>query len=445
MPHGVSQTYWWSSIASFTPHSTTLFADASRIKYHTNCHTTYYVRYNDSTYFCNTVYPTVLSTPISSKIPMPPSFIITDFRPIWSLQGFIGSYQGVGYYGYAYHYYSLTNNYLHSFKIPDVDRLTRITTIDTRTSDDRAQTKAFAIGEKSNSKVPPQSYILEFYAYGIGELYPYMYAPLAFDPATSEQETADDVIDIDNYVIFATRDTRQEHAPVNLRISDTTSVLTNTDIDYQWRFVLPDNYGVVSELRLIRLQADDFILAYVIFDSQTNKYHLYTHRIILPDLLAGNNTVETHQMVVRGACTKLMDIVYEFNVNTLVMLLNGGGTSKIYHTDPYVSGSSSTIVLDYNRGELYDIDTMGCYSTDTTDMYIAIGGTDFFSQDISNGVNIIHSCLNKTDEKMLPENSPKIIKKEDPILRYSGVKSYSPYEKPADYIYGTATCIEISN
>ena len=327
------------------------------------------------------------------------------------------------------------------YTLPDVDCLTKMATFETRTVDgNRPQIKAFAIGEKAFNNTPPKSYILEFYALGVGELDPYMYAPLAYDTLTGAQEIADDVIGIKNFVIFATRDSRSGYAPVNLRISDTTSVLTNTDIDIQWRFILPVAYNVVGELNLIGLREDEFILAYVVLDELTQKYHLFTHKIKLSDFLMQVNTIETLDVIIDDVCIKWMDIAYDFDVNVMMILMSGGGKSKIYHFDPYITPSPAATILEYNNGELYDIDTITCYYSEN--MYIAIGGTDIFCQDISTGIDIEHSCLDKYQIKFLPAKNPKIEKKEDPIQRYSAIKEYHPYDNSAEYSYGTTTCIE---
>lgn len=109
----------------------------------------------------------------------------------------------------------------------------------------------------------------------------------------------------------------------------------------------------------------------------------------------------------------------------------------------YVASSSTTTILDYPYGELYDIDISYCYIFE--DSYVAIGGTSFFSQDISNGVYIERTCLDETEDVMLPEDAPKIVKREDPIQSYYGVKYYYPYEKLSKTFYGTTTCLDVEN
>lgn len=94
------QAQMWSTQVTLSPHNTTLIGDASRFEYHYNCHSTFYMRYNDSSYICNTVYHTAYYTPISMKIRMSQDFVINDFKRFNSnYQGFIGSYGGVGMYG----------------------------------------------------------------------------------------------------------------------------------------------------------------------------------------------------------------------------------------------------------------------------------------------------------------------------------------------------------
>ena len=80
---------------------------------------------------------------------------------------------------------------------------------------------------------------------------------MSYNPATGEQEIADDVITLDNHVIFTTRDNRNLHPPVNLRISDTN--LTTSDINVQWQFLLPQYETVYGEIRLQPLPYRQFV------------------------------------------------------------------------------------------------------------------------------------------------------------------------------------------
>lgn len=431
---------FWSTQAIFSPGSSTLISDASRFHYHRHNHSTYYMRYVDSSYFCNTVYYTVATTPMSTKISMDQDFVISDFKKFLYYQGFIGSYQGVGMYGRAISYDAPINT-IEYYKLPTVERLNRIAVIPSSVYNN--QLKAYAIGQRPTSKGPKQSCILEFYAEGVGAVWPYYYAPLAFDPATNTQEIADDVITLDNYVIFATRDTRRGHAPVNLRISDTTDVLQNSDIDAQWRFMLPDYQILCSELRLQNLLDGFFVLTYTIFDTQEEKYYLCVQRIHLYDFLAENNTILHYDIPISERTKTMVDIVYEPDVDILVILLKGNKMSRIYHTYPNSVYSSTVSVLDYPNANASSIDTIGDYAPSNVDIYVVLGDTNFFSQDISYGLPIDNSCLNKDEDKTIPQENYIIKREMDPINRYASNKIINSFVKPSSYIEGSAPCVII--
>ena len=441
-----AQSNFWSSKATYSPHNTTLMGANSRFGYHDNNWSTYFMRYNDTTFFCSTNYSTVMTTPTSCKVPMPNTLIINDFKVFYGYQGFIGSFQGVGMFGLAYTYNSMNTNYFDFIKLPAVDQLNRIAVIlKPYSSGHPAQLKAFAIGDKVLSKGPKQSYLLEFYAQGNGFMDPYSYAPLAFDHITEKQEIADDVIIVGERVVFATRDTRSRHAPVNLRITDTNNFLSNPNIDIQWQIWLPSNQKICSELRLLHLHHDYFILAYIIYDTQVGKYYLCTNKIKLNDFLCLNNTIVSHKILIGGDCTNLVDIVYEPDVNTLVLLLNGNDQSELYHTDPYSTTSTYTTKLYYPDGNLYSIDTIGDYPYLYHNIYVAMGDNRFFSQNVSYGTSIFESCLNITKLEMLMQKPPVIEKIEDPVARYTDSKEINNYEKEGLYYFGQTSCAIFDN
>lgn len=436
-----AQSQMWSSITSFSPSNSTLISGASRFGHHNINWSTYYMRYNDSSYFCSILYPnTVPTMMMSNKILMPQDFVVTDMKKFYYYQGFIGSYQGVGMFGRAVSYYYTAGNSIFIFKLPAVDVLTRIATHAVIFEEDKlVKAKAFATGEKAIGQNAIQSYLLEFIADGVGETGPYLYAPLYYNSVTREKETADDVIIIDNKVIFATRDTRTTHAPVNLRISDTTSALTHSEIGTQWQLWLPASQKVISELRLLYLDHDDyFVLAYIVFDQNSNAYYLCTNRIKLSDLLSLNNTIVSHKIKIGSECINLVDAIYETNANTMVILLNGNNMSELYHIDPYSSSSSTTIVLDYPDGNLYSIDTVGDH--ENIDMYVAMGDSTFFSQDISNGIAIDYSCLDIKKKEMPLQQPPIVNKIKDLITGYSAEKDITHLIRPSVYFFGTRIC-----
>jgi hypothetical protein len=424
-----------SSIIAYSPSSSLLNGSASRIGYHFNEYFTFYMRYNDSSFFCSELDAALMAmTPGAYKMPLPNDFIITDFKKFKSCQGYIGLYQGVGMYGWGS--YGPTPSYshtLHIFKLPVVDRLKRVASLRTEYT-----SKAFAIGEKNLG--PKQSYIMEFYAEGINEFTPYFYAPMPFDVFTNEQEIADDVTTLSHYVVFATRDTRKNHIPINLRISDTTSVLLHSDIDLQWQFPLPSYMSVLGELRLLSLDEKHFVLMYVVIDTQSSAYFLRMHRINLTDFLVGNNTIVSHEIPVDKSCSDLIDAIYDPEVQTMVILMNGYGESELYHTYPFSNTNSSVSKLIYPDGNFYSIDTIGDIFHMAPDMYVAMGDSVVFCQDISNGIDLIESCLEIEKEDSFLRESPRIGILNDPLARYSDNKILYHIDSEASLFLGSVIC-----
>ena len=427
----------------FYPSTSTMYLDASCFGYHYNNRSTYYMRYNDSSYLCSALNDALLiPVPTSQKLVLPQSFAISDFKKFLALQGYIGSYQGVGMFGVINNIDVLSANMsLYTYKLPAVDQLNRMAVCYSLTSTP-IKTKAFAIGSKSvPSTIHSQSYIMEFYAEGVGPAAPYSYAPLAFDTLSGEKEIADDVITLPDNVIFATRDTRGGQTLPVLRISDTTNVLANYYIDLQWRFVLPSYEILSSKLRLIALDNEHFVLAYVIFNSKKNQYFLNTHRIYLPDFLSGNNSIVTHEVKITKECSELTDIIYEPDVKTMVILLNGVGKSELYHDDPFSNTNTYMYKLDYPNGNFYSIDTIGYYFGGNEDKYVAIGGNEIFCQEISSGFVIDNSCLSISTRESLLKESPTIKVIEDPINRYSDTRIYVPYNNNSVLFEGLKICL----
>lgn len=431
-----------STLSVFSPSTSTLDGDASRYGYHSGNWSTFYMRYNDCPYFCGMYYPTIWGwAPVSTRIPMPNSFFINDFKKFVVCQGFVGSYMGVGMYGWTNHYTSTnSNNLIATYLLPTIERLKRIAV--GSPIDEMDATKAFSIGEKAvSSKAPPRSFLLEFYAEGGPSSLSYYYAPLPYDNMTGENESAEDVVIVDNYVIFATKDTRPGHSLINLRISDTINVLsTNNSIDFQWEFLMPPYEKAISDLRLLPLGNGDFVLAYTKFNSREELYHLCFHVIILADLIAGNNTIVSHEIKIQRDCSNLVDVIFNPDVSTIVFLLNGGGRSELYHTKPYSNTSIGASKLDYPAGHLTSIDTIADYYSCNTNIYVAMGGDEFFSQDISNGYDIEWSCLGMTKMVFELVEPPLIEIIRDPLERYFGNMSISPIYETADYFNGARTC-----
>ena len=105
-----------SVMGNFSPSTSTLIGSASRIGFDNGAWSTYYMRYNGSSYFCshhNYGYWSPLAPSVTStKITLPQNFVITDFKKFLSDPGYIGSYQGKGMYGYTLGYNLYNNNYV---------------------------------------------------------------------------------------------------------------------------------------------------------------------------------------------------------------------------------------------------------------------------------------------------------------------------------------------
>lgn len=434
----------WSAEVLFSPSSSTLIGDATRVGYHADNWYTYYMRYNDSSYFCCDIYDALgMPIPGSLKIPMDQDFVITDFKIIRSRPGFIGSYGGVGMYGWANSYNIVYNDDFQTTKLPVVDCLNRITIIRPPAGVSPARTKACAIGEKYGPGLP-QSFILEFYPIGDGSTEPYRYIPMPYDFATGELEVADDVITFGKYVIFATQDTRTNHAPINLRISDTNNVLFNTSIDSQWQILLPSHDNVIGKIRMVPIGPRNFVLSYVKYDSDDNNYFLCIHKINLPDLISGLNAIVSHEVKIMKDCCNMVDVIYEPDVNAMMILLNGGDRSEIYHADPYSTLSTYVYKLNYSNGNLYSIDTAGNYSTWNGDRYIAVGDNRFFGQDISGGYQIENSCYEIIRENSILKDPPRVALLKEQLSRYTDTKIFVGWQDNDVPFDGLQTCIESS-
>lgn len=295
----------WSTETQYIPSSSNsaLISDASRFGYHYGDWSTFYMRDNDSSFFCSVLNVAMwLTVPTATKISLPQDFIITDFTRFLHYQGYIGSFQGTGMFGRAFNYNLPSYNYLQCFKLPAVNCLTGVAAGRISGENIPSISQVFAIGEKYNSILSPQSYLLEFYAESATGQDPYRYAPLLYDSLAGEQEIADDVILMGKHVVYATRDTRRQHADVNLRIADTHNVLLNTDIDYRWQFYLPSNEKLASEIRLVALDTKELVMAYVVKNKVDDKNYLCVNKINLSDFFAHNNTIVTHEIPIEDPC-----------------------------------------------------------------------------------------------------------------------------------------------
>lgn len=374
---------------------------------------------------------------------MPQDFVITDFKKFLSDPGYIGSYQGKGMYGYTLGYNSYNNNYFRIIKLPEVNQLNRTTVAHPTGQNAVIGMKFLSIGERTppNHKYP-YSCLLEYYLWGNTT---YTYAPLAYNPQTNEKEIADDVITVGEYVVFATRDTRTGHAPVNLRISDTNCVLAlASHINEQWQFLLPDYENVYGEIRLLPLgDIPFFIMAYTVFNSSNSQYYLCVHLIYLTGLLNGNNYIVSHEIELEKKCSDLVDLIYEPMVQAIVVLLNGEGVSALYHISPSSNATDMIVKLDYTDGNFYSIDTAGSDSYSNEVLYMAMGDNVIFLQNISNGINITQSCLEIKGILYTLREPPIINHIKAPLTFFSDDQVYDYIIDDAFDFYGTRICNEV--
>lgn len=425
-----------SALVTFSPSSSTLIGDASRIGYHYNNKSSYYMQYNDASYICCALNPAlIIPSPTSMKITMPQDFVISDFKKFRLFQGYIGSYEGIGMFGFIWNVDLLDPNlYTYTFKLPAINQLNRIAVEPSST-----KTKAFAIGEKLISGGIYQSCLLEFYAEGVSINAPYTYAPLVCNQLLGQQEFADDVIILEKKVVFATRYLSLGQQTINLRISDTANALGSSSIKIRWQLVEPFYEVLSSKLRMIVLDDSNFILAYTIYNEKDDKYYLCIHRVSLPDFLSGINSIVSHAIEINKDCSVLTDIIYEPDVQTMVVLFNGDG-SEFYHVDPYSNINDISYKLDYANGNFYSIDTIGNYTGMNEDGYFAIGQNEIFWQDISNGIEIENSCLPIVQPKFMLREPPRIKKIQDKIILQEDNRVLNYFTGNSIFFLGLRTC-----
>jgi hypothetical protein len=213
------------------------------------------------------------------------------------------------------------------------------------------------------------------------------------------------------------------------------------DISFQWQFLLPSYEQVVSELRLLPLDDKYFVLTYNIFNTLDNTYYLCIHRIQLAGLLAGNNIIVSHEIKIDGNCKELVDIVYDPDVNTLVILMNGNEKSEIYHDNPFSNANSNVSKLLFSDGCLVSLDTMGEFYHSIPDWYMALGDSVFFCQNISTGAMIAESCLDIVNVISYLRESPQIALIEDPLDYFFDRKSVVLFDVLNEYFGGYEKCV----
>lgn len=436
----------YSTQVSYSPSTSTLIDEATRYGYQANNWSTFYMRYGDTSYLCEHMVAGLWAPgPVYYVVPMPQDFVVKKMKRTTFLQGFIGSYGGLGMHGRIATYPISTvapcNVYI--FQMPAVDCLERVAHATLPYASPGARIKAFSTGGKAIAGTySSQSYLVGFYADGAGTSFlTYQYVPLAINTSTGECEVADDVITFDDRVIYATRDTRIGHAPINLRITDTSGSLMGSHIDVQWQIPLGARETLYDKVRLQYIGKDHFVVLYVVYNEVDNQYYLCYHRIMFMDLISGNNTVVSHEIPIEKG-VDLTDVIYEPDVNVMVILMNGEKSSELYHVNPFSNISDYAYRVDYINGNLYTIDTIGGTSSfPNADCYIAMGGGELFYQDISGGYVISQSCMPITQSKAYLKRSPVIVPFVDAVNRYTGTKNVNSISKNVRLDEGTLSCV----
>jgi hypothetical protein len=73
-------------------------------------------------------------------------------------------------------------------------------------------------------------------------------------------------------------------------------------------------------------------------------------------------------------------------------------------------------------------------------MYMAMGDSVIMLQNISNGINIVQSCLEKTKQKSILREPLPVHKNYDPINRYTDYRLFDDFYPAAPIFFGTRTC-----
>lgn len=444
---GNGRTQVYSVEASYSPASTTLDVFSTRYGYHYSNMSHFYMRYNDSAYLCNHMLATLYApNPAYLIFPLEESCIITDFKKLNSIQGFIGSYRGVGMHGRTSSSLMMpgVNYQILYFLLPFVDRLQRAATAQLSIPGGVTHMRAFAIGEKKISGTNDKlSCLLDFYADGIGVTDPYYYAQLPYNLSNHTGEFADDVITFKQNVVFATRDTRVGNNPINLRISDTSLGLSSSIIKIQQQLHTPPSEVLSSKIRLVHIGGHYFVVVYSFYDLMEDQYYLCYHKINIKDFYEGYNTIVSHEIPIEKEFCELTDVIYEPDRNTMVILMNGAGRCELYHVDPNLGNVNGfAYKIEYDSGNLYSLDTvMDPLYSPSERGYVAVGDNDIFYQDISSGYTIINSCKSIIKKRVYLRDVPVIIKNPDPIVPIPDMKQPGFWNKPVRMGDGTQSCM----
>ena len=171
------------------------------------------------------------------------------------------------------------------------------------------------------------------------------------------------------------------------------------------------------------------------------QYYLCYHRVCMNELLAGINTVVSHEIPIEKG-VDLTDVIYEPDVKVMVMLMNDEKHSELYHVDPFSNTTDYMYRIDYANGNLSTIDTIGDgFLSPNADCYIAMGGGDFFYQDISGGYVISQSCMPIDQRWAILKTPPVIVPFLDRVNRYTDNKIINSISRDVRDTNATRTCM----
>lgn len=422
--------------------------EATRVLYHQSDLSLVYIDSVNHPYLCfnHTTAPFTPLSPLfnytTSSLPVPIQITDLKKKSVFEFSG--GSYHNsitpLGFYGQIqYSAITLQPTSIRTYKLNEFNNLKKICPVPRFVNDSLLDLRLFTIGETHNTwGSVDKNHLLELhiFGHGISESTPYPYATF------NAQETADDITSTSNWLAVSTRDTRADHAPINLRVSNLTQVLGNTEIDYQWQFFLSNQERPVGKVLLARLQDDDIEMCYIKHNAIENSYLLCLHRIRIPDLAIGNGVLGTQEFKVNPN-EVLEDVMYISETETLVVLTNRENQYSIfYHTLPFVPSPYLAIRLESAVGDKY-------YSLSKVDnhlwpagfcLYQAWGGSQFFMQEVGPSGSAAASCLSLFKSDAIIKAPEKTQKNWEPLERNTGTRRWIPCNFGNDFRQGLLDC-----
>ena len=424
--------------------------EATRVLYHQSDLSLVYIDSVNHPYLCfnHTSAPFTSLAPLFyySTMNLPFQIKVNDMKKKLAFEFLCGNFTSIYDYN-NYGYYARVSyqigvgipNALHLFQLDDIKNLKKAEPVITLYNDSITESRLFAIGETHNTwGSVDKNHLLELhiFGHGISESTPYPYATF------NTQETADDITSTSNWLAVSTRDTRADHAPINLRVSNLTQVLGNTEIDYQWQFFLSKDEKIVGKALLEHLQDDELEMCYIKYNAIENRYLLCLHRIRIPDLAIGNGVLGTQEFKVNPD-EVLEDIMYISETETLVVLTNRENQYSIfYHTLPFVPSPYLAIRLESAVGDKY-------YSLSKVDnhlwpagfcLYQAWGGSQFFMQEVGPSGSAAASCLSLFKSDAIIKAPKKTQKNWEPLERNTGTRRWIPCNFGNDFRQGLLDC-----